>query len=132
VPTSFTPCEALVRALLSEHPDLPATVIAERVGWEGSITWFRDKRASSATGASAPGCGRPVDVDGRGRCAVRSVVFAVQDPARGRQPGVVAGVGDHAAYYRFMLGKMLPTRRTEDLLLGTWALIEQLGRVRGG
>ncbi|MFC6148867.1 MULTISPECIES: hypothetical protein [Mumia] len=24
------------------HPDMPATVIAERVGWTGSITWFRD------------------------------------------------------------------------------------------
>jgi transposase len=41
-PTSFTPFEPLVRRLLVEHPDMPATVIAERVGWTGSITWFRD------------------------------------------------------------------------------------------
>jgi transposase len=41
-PTSFTAFEARVRALLEEHPEMPATVIAERVGWEGSITWFRD------------------------------------------------------------------------------------------
>jgi hypothetical protein len=41
-PTSFTPFEARVRALLAEHPEMPATVIAERVGWDGSITWFRD------------------------------------------------------------------------------------------
>ena len=41
-PTSFTPFEARVRALLAEHPEMPATVIAERVGWSGSITWFRD------------------------------------------------------------------------------------------
>lgn len=33
---------AQVRLLLAEHPDLRATVIAERVGWTGSITWFRD------------------------------------------------------------------------------------------
>ena len=31
--TSFTPFEERVRALLAEFPDLPATVLAERVGW---------------------------------------------------------------------------------------------------
>ena len=42
VPTAFTPFEPLVRQLLAATPDMPATVIAERVGWTGSITWFRD------------------------------------------------------------------------------------------
>ncbi len=40
--TSFTPFEARVRELLLETPTMPATVLAERVGWEGSIRWFRD------------------------------------------------------------------------------------------
>ncbi len=40
--TSFTPFEARVRAFLGEHPEMLATVIAERAGWSGSITWFRD------------------------------------------------------------------------------------------
>ena len=40
--TSFAPFEDRVRVLLAEHPEMPATVIAERVGWSGSITWFRD------------------------------------------------------------------------------------------
>jgi len=40
-PTSFTPFEARVRALLDQTPDMPATVVAERVGWTGSIRWFR-------------------------------------------------------------------------------------------
>ncbi|GAA3033197.1 helix-turn-helix domain-containing protein [Microbacterium dextranolyticum] len=44
-PTLFTPFEARVRSLLAEHPQMPATVIAERVGWEGSIRWFRDNVA---------------------------------------------------------------------------------------
>ncbi|MET0886696.1 MAG: helix-turn-helix domain-containing protein [Mycetocola sp.] len=39
-PTSFAPFEGPVRALLAEHPAMPATVIAERV--EGLITWFRE------------------------------------------------------------------------------------------
>jgi hypothetical protein len=31
------PFEERVRALLEEHPEMPATVLAERVGWDGSI-----------------------------------------------------------------------------------------------
>ena len=42
VSTSFTSFEPIVRQLLTRHPEMPATVIAERVGWTGSITWFRD------------------------------------------------------------------------------------------
>jgi len=41
-PTSFTVVAPRVRALLSETPDMPSTVLAERVGWEGSIRWFRE------------------------------------------------------------------------------------------
>ena len=33
--------EPRVRALLKLTPGMPATVLAERVGWSGSITWFR-------------------------------------------------------------------------------------------
>lgn len=40
--TSFAVFEPRVRALLEENPDMPATVLAERVGWEGSIRWFSD------------------------------------------------------------------------------------------
>ena len=34
-----------------------------------------------------------------------------------------------AAHSRFMTGRMIPTRKTEDLLLGTWELLRELGRV---
>ena len=34
-----------------------------------------------------------------------------------------------AAHSRFMTGRMIPTRTTEDLLLGSWELIRQIGRV---
>jgi transposase len=43
--TSFTPFEERVRALLVEFPDMPATVLAERVGWSGSPSWFRENVA---------------------------------------------------------------------------------------
>ena len=41
VETSFVVVEARVRALLIDEPEMPATVLAERVGWTGSMTWFR-------------------------------------------------------------------------------------------
>jgi hypothetical protein len=34
-----------------------------------------------------------------------------------------------AAHSRFMLGRMIPTRHTQDLLLGMWVLLQLLGRV---
>src|ERR1700727_581113 len=43
--TSFTPFESRVAALLAEFPDLPASVIAQRVGWTGSSSWFRENVA---------------------------------------------------------------------------------------
>jgi hypothetical protein len=40
--SSFVAFEPRVLALLAETPDMPATALAERVGWSGSITWFRE------------------------------------------------------------------------------------------
>lgn len=36
VETSFAAVEARVRILLADTPDMPASVLAERVGWTGS------------------------------------------------------------------------------------------------
>jgi hypothetical protein len=58
VVTAFTPFEVRVRAILFEHPEMPATVIAERVGWPGSITWFRNN-----VRRLRPDCRRPDPAD---------------------------------------------------------------------
>ena len=39
--SSFSPVEARVRQLLEDNPELPAVVLAERVEWTGSMSWFR-------------------------------------------------------------------------------------------
>ena len=44
-PNSVSPFEAQIRSLLSEYPKMPATVIAERIGWTGSSSFFRMKVA---------------------------------------------------------------------------------------
>jgi transposase len=129
VPTSFTPFEARVRAILSEYPEMPATVIAERVGWSGSITWFRDN-----VRRLRPQYRRPDPADRLvwelGDAAQCDLWFPpkripLEDGSSALLPVLVMV----AAHSRFTVGRMLPTRRTEDLLLGSWELIGQFGRV---
>ena len=129
VPTSFTPFEPAVRQLLAEAPDMPATVIAERVGWTGSITWFRDNVRRLRPEH------RPVDPSDRliwlpGDAAQCDLWFPpkkipLEDGTRVLLPVLVIT----AAHSRFILGRMIPTRHTVDLLLGMWMLIQLLGAV---
>lgn len=128
-PTSFTPFEPLVRQLLVTTPDMPATVIAERVGWTGSMTWFRDNVRRLRPEH------RPVDPADRltwlpGDAAQCDLWFppakiSLEDGTSTLLPVLVIT----AAHSRFMLARMIPTRRTEDLLLGMWELLRQLGAV---
>jgi hypothetical protein len=129
VPTSFAPFESLVRAILAEHPEMPATVIAERVGWTGSATWFRDN-----VRRLRPEHRRPDPADRltwvAGDAAQCDLWFPprkipLEDGSRVLLPVLVVT----AAHSRFMLARMIPTRRTEDLLLATWRLLCELGRV---
>ena len=127
--TSFTVFEARVRALLEQTPDMPATVLAERVEWTGSIRWFSDnvKRLRPEH--------RPVDPADRltwaaGDAAQCDLWFPpkripLEDGTARLLPVLVIT----AAHSRFTTGRMIPTRKTEDLLLGSWELIQQLGRV---
>ena len=66
VTTSFTAFEPRVRELLAEFPQMPATVIAERVDWDGSPSWFRENVARLAV-LPAAGSGGPADL-ASGRC----------------------------------------------------------------
>ncbi len=129
VVTSFAPFEPLVRVILVEHPDMPATVIAERVGWTGSITWFRDNVRRLRPEHRKPD---PADrlIWAAGDAAQCDLWFPprkipLEDGSRVLLPVLVIT----AAHSRFMLARMIPTRRTEDLLLATWALLGELGRV---
>ena len=129
VETSFTPFEARVKTMLAEYPEMPATVIAERVGWQGSITWFRDnvrrlrpehRKLDPADRLSwAPGDAAQCDL------WFPPAKVPLEDGSRVSPPVLVIV----AAHSRFTTAVMIPTRRTEDLLLGSWELIGRLGRV---
>jgi hypothetical protein len=127
--TSFSPFEPRVRELLAEFPQMPATVIAERVGWEGSPSWFREN-----VGRLRPQYRRP-DPAGRltwapGDAAQCELWFPpgpipLEDGSTPLLPVLVIT----AAHSRFTTGLMIPTRKTEDLLLGSREVIRALGRV---
>lgn len=129
VATSFTPFEPAVRQLLAVTPDMPATVLAERVGWTGSITWFRDNVRLLRPAH------KPVDPADRliwlpGDAAQCDLWFPptkipLEDGSMSLLPVLVIT----AAHSRFILARMIPTRHTVDLLLGMWELLLQLGRV---
>ena len=121
--TSFTPFEPRVRALLAEFPDMPATVLAERVGWQGSSSWFRENVARLRPEQ------RPADPADRlvwapGDAAQCDLWFPPKKIPLEDGTSVLLPVLVHtAAYSRFMAGEMIPTRQTQDLLLGSWSLI---------
>ena len=129
VPSTFTPFEPAVRQLLATTPDMPATVIAERVGWTGSITWFRDNVRRLRPDH------RPVDPSDRltwlpGDAAQCDLWFPpkkipLEDGTTALLPVMVVT----CAHSRFMVARMIPTRHTQDLLLGMWELLQRLGRV---
>lgn len=115
--------EPAIRVLLGQFPDMPATVIAERVGWTGASSVLRARVAQlrplfrgadpADRTAYAPGeivqCDLwfPAKVipDGAGMLAAPPVLTMV------------------AAYSRFVMAVMLPTRTSGDLLAGMWQLL---------
>ena len=122
-PSAFDAFEDDVRRLLKATPTMPTSVIAERVGWTGSGSWFRKKvaqlrpefapkdpadRISYRAGDQAQ-CDLwfpPVDVPlGDGRVGSPPVLVIV------------------ASFSRFITAVMLPSRTTPDLLAGMWSLL---------
>jgi transposase len=129
VTTSFAPFAPRVAALLAEFPEMPATVIAERVGWDGSISWFRENVARLRPQYRRPDPADRLTWD-PGDAAQCDLWFPpsripLEDGSAALLPVLVVT----AAHSRFMTGRMIPTRTTADLLLGSWELIRRLGRV---
>jgi transposase len=128
-PTAFDVFELRVRAILEDHPEMPASVIAERVGWTGSMTWFRDH-----VRRLRPLYRRPDPADRltwvAGDAAQCDLWFPPKKiPLENGTSTLLPVLVMTAAYSRFVLGRMIPTKTTEDLLLGMWQLLQLLGRV---
>lgn len=127
--------EPAIREQLALCPTMPATVVAERIGWERSITVLRGKVGEL----------RPLYLpqDPAGRTAYEPGGLAQDDfwfpPAEIPLGHGKVAAGDDvppvlvmaSGYSRWMLGQMIPSRHAEDLVLGTWLLLQRLGGVPG-
>lgn len=114
-----------IRALLTAYPTMPATVIAERVGWTGSISWFRERvRAIRPEYLPAD----PVDrlEHPQGRVVQCDLWFpAPKIPVGFDQETMLPVLVMVAAFSRFIAAVMLPSRQTMDLVAGMWQLLSQ-------
>lgn len=124
--------EPRIRELLQAWPTMPATVIAERIGWDRSIRVLSDRVAEL----------RPIYLppDPAGRTTYLAGEIAQCDfwfppitlPVgfgQTRGPTQLPVLTMVTGYSRTALGLLVPTRGAEDLFAGSWQLLTELGAV---
>jgi hypothetical protein len=109
---------------------MPATVLAERVGWTGSASWFREHVAAIRPEyAPSDPADRVVYHPGdQMQCDLwfPEPKIPVGDDTRVMLPVLVMV----ASFSKFITAVMIPSRTTADLLAGMWHLLAaQLGAV---
>ena len=124
--------EARIRELLMAYPTMPATVIAERIGWTRSI------RVLSGRVAELRPAYLPPDPAGRtsyeaGEIAQCDLWFPpIMLPVgfgQTRKPTQLPVLTMVTGYSRWLSALLIPTRTAADLFAGWWALISTLGAV---
>jgi len=124
--------EPRIRELLKAFPTMPATVIAERVGWSRSI------RTLSGRVAELRPAYLPPDPAGRtsyetGEIAQCDLWFPPINLPVGfgqtRKPTQLPVLTMVTGYSRWLSGLLIPTRASGDLFAGWWQLIAALGAV---
>ncbi|MEU4550757.1 IS21 family transposase [Micromonospora violae] len=115
--------EPQIRVLLAEFPDMPSTVIMERVGWTRGKTVFCDRVQQLRPLFRRPDPAQRTDYL-PGELAQCDLWFPPADVTLGfgqvgRPPVLVMVSG----YSRWLSAVMIPSRQSPDLLAGHWTLI---------
>lgn len=127
--SSFDAYAAQVRVLLATTPTMPASVLAERVGWSGSASMFRDKVAAIRPEYVPPD---PADrlVHEPGKQVQCDLWFPHEPLPLGHdQEGMPPVLVMTSTFSGFFQAQMLPSRSTPDLLGGMWSLLQTAGVV---
>ena len=124
--------EPRVRELLRAYPAMPATVIAERIGWDRGLTVLKD-RVRELRPAYLPPDPASRTSYAAGEIAQCDFWFPPVTVPVGcgqvRRPAQLPVLTMVCAYSRWLLGVLIPTRHAADLFAGWWQLICQLGAV---
>jgi len=124
--------EPRVRELLKAYPTMPATVIAERIGWARSI------RVLSRRVAELRPAYLPPDPTGRtsyepgeiGQCDLWFPPITLPVGfGQVRRPTQLPVLTMVTGYSRWLSGLLIPSRSAADLFAGWWRVIERLGTV---
>ncbi len=128
-PSAIDAVEPQIRELLAAHPRMPATVVAERLGWDRGITCFRRRVTDLRALYLPPEPYQRTDYV-PGELAQWDLWFPPVDiPVgieRSTRPPVLVGV---CGYSRWTVAQMIPSRESCDLLGGHLACLEELGAV---
>src|SRR3954464_14393762 len=129
MPSIVDGVEPQIRALLAEWPSMPTTVIAERVGWQRSMTVFKDRVRQLRPLFVAPDPAQRTEYL-PGELAQCDLWFPPADVPLGfgqvgRPPVLVMVCG----YSRWLSATMIPTRQAPDLPDGHWTRLARLGAV---
>jgi transposase len=124
--------EPRIRELLKACPTMPATVIAERIGWDRSIRVLSDRVAELRPAYLPPDpAGRTTYLAGEiAQCdfwfpPITLPVGFGQTRGPTQLPVLTMVTG----YSRTALGLLVPTRGAQDLFAGSWQLLTELGAV---
>jgi transposase len=124
--------EPRIRELLKVYPRMPATVIAERIGWTRSIRTLSGRVAELRPAYLPPD---PVSRTSYepGEIAQCDLWFPPITLPVGfgqtRKPTQLPVLTMVCGYSRWLSGLLIPTRSAADLFAGWWQLIERLGSV---
>lgn len=126
------PVEPQVRELLRAYPTMPATVIAERIGWTRSIRVLSG-RVAELRPAYVPPDPASRTAYAAGEIAQCDLWFPpIMLPVgfgQVRKPTQLPVLTMVTGYARWLSAVLIPSRRAEDLFAGWWQLITGLGAV---
>jgi transposase len=124
--------EPRIRELLRAYPTMPATVIAERIGWQRSVRVLR-QRVTELRPAYLPPDPASRTAYAAGEIAQCDFWFPpVMLPVgcgQVRKPAQLPVLTMVCGYSRWLMAVLVPTRSAADLFAGWWQLIAGLGAV---
>ena len=118
--SSVDAVEARVRLLLAEFPTMPATVIAERIGWDRSLTILKDRIRELRPLFVGVDPADRVEYD-PGEVAQCDLWFPpVPIPVGRGQERILPVLAMTCGYSRVTDAMMIPSRKAGDILAGMW------------